>query len=512
MDSLAARVERASAAAVDRDRVTATDIAALNAFCVVDAAGPFQSRDPVVARAAIEAGIHYVDLADARDFVSAFGALDESAKERGVLAVTGASSTPALSHAAIIELTRGWRRIDNVEIAITPGNRAPMGLSVIRSILSYVGKPVSVWRHGRWTIAPGWGLLTRRPISDLGRRWLSLCATPDLDLAPQRIPSVRSAVFRAGLELSFLHLGLWLLSLPVRWRWMASLLPFAEPLRDAADLFRRWGSDRGGMIVEVTGVYGDGRRLRATWTLIAEAGDGPQIPALPALCVVRALLDGSLKQRGATPCIGLVDLATLEEQFKRFAIRARRETEVLEQAPLFQRVLESFDLMPSAVRDAHAPDPARELEGRVDIEGGETFGARIIARLFGFPETGRDLPASVTIERDGNDEVWNRRFGPAEFESRVSTTWGLNRIVERFGLLEFELDAIANAAGFRLGVRSAAFMGLPLPRLISPSTVAGASLDEHGRYRFDVLVTLPLFGRLVRYEGWLTPVTSAPSP
>jgi saccharopine dehydrogenase-like NADP-dependent oxidoreductase len=42
----------------------------------VDAAGPFQGAEPRVARAAIAAGLHYVDLADARDFVAGFRALD----------------------------------------------------------------------------------------------------------------------------------------------------------------------------------------------------------------------------------------------------------------------------------------------------------------------------------------------------------------------------------------------------------------------------------------------------
>ena len=44
--------------------------------------------------------------------------------------------------------------------------------------------------------------------------------------------------------------------------WIKSLVPLAEPLRDAAAFFRRLGSDCGGMLVEVTGVYGDGTHLQ----------------------------------------------------------------------------------------------------------------------------------------------------------------------------------------------------------------------------------------------------------
>lgn len=499
----AASAARVTTAQLDRTTAGVADIAALDAFCVVDAAGPFQHQDLRFACAVIEAGCHYVDLADARDFVAAFPALDDLAKRHGVLAVTGASSTPALSHAVLDELTRGWTRVDSVEIAISPGNRAPFGLAVIKAILSYVGRPVRVWRHGRWCQAPGWGLPVRKSFGDLGARFLSLCETPDLDLVPKRFPSVRTAIFRAGLELSFFHFSIWLLGFLVRAGWMKSLAPLAEPLRDAAALFRGLGTDCGGMLVEATGVYGDGSRLRATWTLIAEAGDGPQVPALPALCVVRALIDGGLSQRGATACVGLIELEAMEQQFKRFNIHCARETRMLERAALFERALVGLDQMPDAVRAAHAPDPACELSGEVDIDGAESWVGGIIARMFGFPGQGRALPASVTIERESEGEIWIRRFGTAVFESHLSA--GTNGLCERFGPMRFDLDARADRNGFELSIRGARAFGVPLPRMFTPGTRAGASVDEQGRYCFDVLITLPVVGRLVRYRGTLGP-------
>jgi hypothetical protein len=333
---------------------------------------------------------------------------------------------------------------------------------------------------------------------------LSLVETPDLDLVPQRFPSVRNAVFRAGLEVSFMHVALMALGLFVRAGWFKSLAPFAEALRDVARLLRPLGSDCGGMIVEVAGRYADGTRLASTWRLVAEAGDGPKIPALPALCLVRALLDGRLSQRGATACVGLVDLATLEREFKRFAIRTERETRRLEDAPLFARVLTSFAAMPAVVRDAHSPEPASELSGRVDIEGGASWGARVLARLFGFPGGARDVAAEVTIEREGDGEVWIRRFGDSEFASHLSAN-SRGRLTERFGALSFELDAEADHRGFSLAIRRARFGDMPLPRVVTPRTQAGATVDERGRYRFDVAVEMPIVGRLVRYRGWLAP-------
>ena len=43
-------------------------------------------------------------------------------------------------------------------------------------------------------------------------------------------------------------------------------------------------------------------------SLSATAGDGPQIPATPAVVLARKLADGVLSTRGAMPCMGLFTL------------------------------------------------------------------------------------------------------------------------------------------------------------------------------------------------------------
>jgi hypothetical protein len=319
-------VGRARALRLDAATVTAEELRSSGAFVVVDAAGPFQGASYWLARAAIAAGLHYVDLADARDFVAGLGALDELARAAGVVALTGASSTPALSHAVLDRLTAGWRRIDTVEIAISPGNRnSPRGLSVIRAILSYAGKPVRVFEGGGWTERPGWGRPVRRAMPGLGKRWLSLCETPDLDLVPERFAPRQTAVFRAGLELSAMHLGLYLASLLVRARLLPSLVPFARPLRWLAERLKGLGTDRGGMMVEVRGIDAAGIAARSVWSLVAEAGDGPAVPTLPALAAIRGLADGSLSQPGARACAGVLNLDAIEREFAPYRISTQLE-------------------------------------------------------------------------------------------------------------------------------------------------------------------------------------------
>jgi hypothetical protein len=311
-----------SALALDGSRATAGALAELGVAVAVDAAGPYRPGAYGFAQACIGAGVPYIDLADGRAFVAGFSAaLDAAARRAGVPALCGASSTPALSNAALDALARDWRAVTAVEVAISPGNRAPRGLSVFASILAYVGRPVRIRRDGAWSEAPGWGLTVTRPMVELGRRRLSLCETPDLDILPARRPELRTALFRAGLELRILHDGLRLAALPVRAGLLPSLVPLARAFRWAATGFERLGSDRGGMEVVAEGIDAAGRPVRATWFLVAEAGDGPFVPTLPALALVRRILAGAPPAPGARPCVGELTLDAIEAEMRRLRIR-----------------------------------------------------------------------------------------------------------------------------------------------------------------------------------------------
>jgi hypothetical protein len=496
-------------AVLDKDTVQADRLRALNLNVVVDAAGPYQGVEPSLARTAIAAGVNYIDLADARDFVDKFAILDADAKAAGVVAFTGASSTPALSNAVLDRLTAGWQRVDDVAIAISPGNRAQPGLSVIEGILSYAGQPVRVWRDGAWTTRSGWGDLIRDDMPNIGKRWLSLCETPDLDIVPKRFPTVRNAIFRAGIELGIFHLGLWLLSLAVRVRILSSLKPFARLFRDIFDGFNAFGHERGGMTVKVEGLDARGRAIRARWSLSAD-GDGPNVPIVPALALIRRWQEQGFGEAGAEACAGILDLPALEKELARLKIRTRTEYWPGADAPILAQAMgAAFETIPSLVRHIHSPSPKALLAGRVDIDGSENMLGGLIARIVGFANGGKDLPASVSIERAGNEETWTRRFGETAFASRMSVgaSGGLR---ETFGPISLALDAQPTERGFALTVKGWRLGPIPLPRFLMPSTRAGAGMDEQGRYTFDVWIGMPLIGRLVHYRGWLVEAATQP--
>ena len=496
-------------ACFDRATVGVDTLAQLNAFCVVDAAGPFQDGDLHFARVVLEAGCHYVDLADARLFLQRFSTLDDLAKRKGLAAVSGASSTPALSMAALSSLTTHWRRVDSVETAIYPSGRATLGASVVRAILSYAGQPIRVLCFGRWGTEPGWGLLSRRHVTGLGNRFLSLVETPDLDLVSERYPSVRRNLFFAGVELSVMHLGLWCLSQLVRYRAVTSLLALASPLHALVSLLSRLGSDTGGMTVAATGVDSGGKYVRAEWAMIARSGDGPQVPALPALCVVRGLVLGSISTRGAIACVDVVPLADMEAQFLRFAISSHQNVIALKPEALFKRIGVGFEAMPIAVQTVHSPEPASEMNGEVDVKAGSNWLSRLVARVAGFPVRDSICAAEVTIDRCGEEEVWIRRFGDHSFQSYLSAGSDQGLVCEKFGPISISMMLNMDYTGFSLSIVGWSIWGLPLPRFLAPTTTAQASSDSEGRYRFDTLINWPPVGRLVHYRGWLVPATLA---
>lgn len=67
--------------------------------------------------------MHYVAIADSRDFVCSIRTLDEAAEAAGVVVLSGASSVPALSGAVVRHLARGIDKVRAVEMAISASNK-----------------------------------------------------------------------------------------------------------------------------------------------------------------------------------------------------------------------------------------------------------------------------------------------------------------------------------------------------------------------------------------------------
>lgn len=289
---------------------------------LIDTCGPFQSRDYRLPKLAIEHHFHYIDLADAPDFVVGITTLDAAARAADVLVVSGASSVPGLSSAVIDAFAGEFDALKEIDIGISPGNRTRRGLASIRSVFSGVGKPHAQFERGALRSVPGWsGLHCHHYAAPVGKRWLAYCAVPDPLLLPQRYPGLERLNFRAGVELGRMHFGLWLGAWLVRLRLLSSLTPFAEFAKRTSERWLKAGSDAGAMHVRLRGIDRQGAAHELLWQLIAEDADGPFVPAAAAATLVRLLAQGRIGVRGAQPCIGLLPLDEIRLTLAGRAIR-----------------------------------------------------------------------------------------------------------------------------------------------------------------------------------------------
>lgn len=161
---------------------------------VIDATGPFQDYgdDPYgVVKAAIGAGVNYLDFADGSDFVTGVAQFDAAAKKANVFVLSGVSSFPVLSGVAIAELGRGMV-VRKILGGVAPSPHAGIGLNLIRAITGYAGGPVRLQRDGRQINTVGLTESKRYTIAVPGHAplcniRLSLVDVPDLQLVPARL-------------------------------------------------------------------------------------------------------------------------------------------------------------------------------------------------------------------------------------------------------------------------------------------------------------------------------------
>ncbi|MEL6765686.1 MAG: saccharopine dehydrogenase NADP-binding domain-containing protein [Pseudomonadota bacterium] len=309
--------------AVDTRRTLGETLARLKPWCVVDCTGPFQEADHRVARAALEAGAHIVDIADAPGYLGGYAeALDACARRAGRAAIGGASSTPALSGAVVSHLAEPMREVTDIEIVIAPGGRGRVGRAVIEAVLSYAGRAVPAWRAGKLGHLTGWRGAKRIRIDGLGPRRAAPVETADAALLGPRFGVRGDIVFRASLESIPEQLGMEVLaalrslwqSMPLRW--------LAAPLLGMRALTRIGTSDTGAMQVTLRGSGPDGDEATAHWTLIARKGDGPVVPILPAAAAVRALAAGRLGP-GARLASEALTLPEIVAEMEPYAIEIR---------------------------------------------------------------------------------------------------------------------------------------------------------------------------------------------
>ncbi|MCH8164271.1 MAG: saccharopine dehydrogenase NADP-binding domain-containing protein [Planctomycetes bacterium] len=321
----------AQAGAAFADRIGAefracdvTDIESLRrsiegSLIVIHTAGPFQGNDFRVAELCVDIGSHYLDIADARAFVTRIGALDEAARRRDLFVSSGVSTVPAVTYAMVNQLRSDFLSIEEIQIAMSPGNQNPRGASAIAAILTYVGRPLRVQQHGQWTTCRGWG--DARWVQfppPVGRRRVYNCDVPDLDLFPEAW-GARTVRFQAGVQLNIINNALSGIARLRRFFSMEWLHRCAPLFLKLSLLLSRFGSKNGSLAVWLRGAGLDGMPLERKIAIVTD-NDGPAIPSSAAIVLAKKILDVGPPRAGAVPCMGFVTLDELAAYLRQFGV------------------------------------------------------------------------------------------------------------------------------------------------------------------------------------------------
>jgi hypothetical protein len=320
---------------LERDAVNlAAQLKALHLDLLIHCAGPFQKEsDYRVAKACIESRTPYIDISDGRRFVCDFHRLSPAAEAAGISMVSGASSLPGLSSAAIAEIQLELPVIHSIDIAIAPAHRIDRGLATVRAGFESLGHSFPQLQSGYWRESHAGKNL--RPINlahPVGKRWLCDFDVPDLELCPKYFPKMHSARFATGLEPLTLQIGLSACAQLARLQLPATTARLAQLGHKISD---RWpgGTPHGGMIVRATGENAHGESASRSWQVLGLNGDGPWIPAAPAAALARKFLRGEMEEAGARACWQLLSLDEILLELNDHSIVTAIETHSRERMP-----------------------------------------------------------------------------------------------------------------------------------------------------------------------------------
>lgn len=478
---------------------------------LVDASGPFQDYgdDPyAVVKACIKARVHYLDFADAADFVFGISQFDMDAIEAGITVLSGVSSFPVLTAAVLRALGKDMT-VKTVTGGIAPSPYAGIGLNVMRAVVGYAGGPVKLTRGGapftakglteslRYTVAPP-GYL---PLKNLH---YSLVDVPDLQVLPKENPALTDIWMGAGPVPESLHRMLNILAkIRARLR-LRSFAPLAPLFYKVLNLMK-FGEHRGGMFVEAIGEQ-DGHALTRSWHLLAEGDDGPYIPSMAIEALLRKWVKGDVPKSGARAATQELELSDYDALFESRTIYTGFRVEAPKDTPPFKAVLGgAFDTLPPRVRELHSHEGIAKWSGEAVVTCGKNPLARIIAAFTGINIKSGKTPVTVTLSPEKGRELWTRNFGGRSFYSVLEAGTGRNThlITERFGVIKIAMALTRDEDRLVFTPRRWSLLGCPMPNGLLP---CGDSyeFEEGGIFHFDVTMRVPFIGQIAAYKGWLT--------
>ncbi len=267
----------------------------------VSCAGPFSGLGTALPESCLDAGIHYVDIADDRAWHDHLRSWDRRFRDRDLTAAVGCSSLPGISGALAVLAAERLPTVEKARVTLFIGNRNPKGEAAVRSAAAQLGRTFPA-PQGPLRGLAGREIVTLPP--PFGPRAVHDLESPELDLFP-RLLGAREVRVKVGFEsplantavATLAHLG------P---RLGGALLRAFTPI---ARVLSRSGHSGGYVKVELQAP--DGTTASAA---LGGAEEGQRMAALPAAFVAQGLQDGTVLARGVVTAWEALGARTLIER------------------------------------------------------------------------------------------------------------------------------------------------------------------------------------------------------
>ena len=170
-----------------------------------------------------------------------------------------------------------------------------------------------------------------------------------------------------------------------------------------------------------------------------------------------------------------------------------------------QALGEGLFTLPAAVQAFHTAGN-RCYFGKADITRSRSPYGALILKLAGFPPAGTDVKTTVTVKEIDGAELWTRDFGGHLTTSTIRATGEAGIIEEQLGPLTLRMHLMATPRGLHYHILSASLFGwLKAPRFLLPKSDTWETENSEGDFHFSVTATAFLAGRLIHYQGALSP-------
>jgi hypothetical protein len=287
---------------------------------VIDAAGPIASRDLTWARAALEAGCDWLDLAETRERAIGIEELNDLAVERGRVALSAAGTFCGLTEPFVREAIDDLTRVNEVLFGVLLGNSKRFGPGSVEAFARSLRNPVRMLIGGEWTQREPFGDIRAFPHPEpFGPVKSGNLDGADLEVYTRKGYKSASVRISLGVPSGWKRRALMRLSRKAR------LKPTEDATRLAKKL-RRWSSSKpaeGCLTMVVRGINAK-RMPQETRLALVGPPEGLALVTTPIECLVPRLSGATRPEAGARPCTGVLGVGELLARLEGQGVRVHR--------------------------------------------------------------------------------------------------------------------------------------------------------------------------------------------